>query len=195
MRNGRSSRLSRREGRCGTSLILLARWPNGQIVDDWQVLGIAGNGSKSLILPDVFPSRRAPLRDGQRPVCTGRAWARLVTPIDHECAEAAGFLVYYSLTPVAHGDGRATRYRCCDGFGLGSVRVEVTKWPSLEVREGGHRTSTPRRSTSRPCADTGGNPHARGQSAASSPTRRHARAGATLLRTTPSELGLIACAS
>src|SRR4029077_4240378 len=37
-----------------------------EIADDWQVLGLLGTGSKSLVLHDVFA--RAPQRDGQRPL-------------------------------------------------------------------------------------------------------------------------------
>ena len=48
-----------------------------EIVDDWQVLGLAGTGSKSLVLHDVFvPEHR--VRDGRRPLrrhAAGRAGA------------------------------------------------------------------------------------------------------------------------
>ena len=70
-----------------------------EIVDDWQVLGLAGTGSKSLVLHDVFvPEHRhvmvADLFNGTPP---GAA----VHP-DYPVVRAPrGFLVSYSLPPVA----------------------------------------------------------------------------------------------
>ena len=67
-RNGRSSaRFSARSGDPRHIAYLLVPLAEVEIVDDWQVLGLAGTGSKSLVLHDVFvPEHR--VRDGRRPV-------------------------------------------------------------------------------------------------------------------------------
>ena len=78
---------------------LLAPLSEIEIVDDWQVLGLAGTGSKSLVLKDVFvPEHRyvmvADLFAGTPP---GAA----VHP-DYPVVRAPrGYLVSYSLPPVA----------------------------------------------------------------------------------------------
>ena len=70
-----------------------------EIADDWQVLGLAGTGSKSLVLHDVFvPAHRhvmvADLFNGTPPGAAVHA--------DYPVVRAPrGFLVSYSLPPVA----------------------------------------------------------------------------------------------
>lgn len=82
-----------------------------EIVDDWQVLGLAGTGSKSLVLRDVFvPEHRhvmvADLFAGTPP---GAA----VHP-DYPVVRAPrGFLVSYSLPPVAIALGRRALELVC----------------------------------------------------------------------------------
>jgi len=69
-----------------------------EIVDDWQVLGLAGTGSKSLVLKDVFvPEHRcvmvADLFNGTPPGAAVHA--------DYPVVRAPrGYLVSYSLSPV-----------------------------------------------------------------------------------------------
>jgi alkylation response protein AidB-like acyl-CoA dehydrogenase len=84
-----------------------------EIVDDWQVLGLAGTGSKSLLLKDVFiPEHRC--------VMTGDLFAGTppganVHP-DYPVVRAPrGFLVSYSLPPVVVSLGRrALDLMCCE---------------------------------------------------------------------------------
>ena len=75
-----------------------------EIVDDWQVLGLLGTGSKTLLLDDVFvPEHRSVwLRD----LYAGTPPGRRVHP-DYPLLRAPrGFLVPYSLPPVAVALGR-----------------------------------------------------------------------------------------
>ncbi|HZT88858.1 MAG TPA: acyl-CoA dehydrogenase family protein [Stellaceae bacterium] len=69
-----------------------------EIVDDWHVLGLAGTGSKSLVLRDVFvPAHRcvmvSDLFAGTPPGCS-------VHPEYGVVSAPRGFLVSYSLPPV-----------------------------------------------------------------------------------------------
>jgi alkylation response protein AidB-like acyl-CoA dehydrogenase len=101
-----------------------------EIVDDWQVLGLAGTGSKSLRLDDVFvPEHRcvmvADLFGGTPP---GAA----VHP-DYPVVRAPrGFLVSYSLPPVAIATARRALDRVCRDL---STRISrgVTKMADSEV--------------------------------------------------------------
>lgn len=83
---------------------LLVPLGEAEIVDDWQVLGLAGTGSKSLVLKDVFvPEHRhvmvADLFAGTPP-------GAKVHP-DYSVVRAPrGFLVSYPLPPVAIALGR-----------------------------------------------------------------------------------------
>ncbi|MBV9553819.1 MAG: hypothetical protein JO032_13635 [Alphaproteobacteria bacterium] len=101
-----------------------------EIVDDWQVLGLAGTGSKSLRLDDVFvPSHRC--------VMTGDLFAgtppgAAVHP-DYPVVRAPrGFLVSYSLPPVAIALGRRALDLVCRDL---STRLSrgVTKMAESEV--------------------------------------------------------------
>lgn len=70
-----------------------------EIVDDWQVLGLAGTGSKSLVLHDVFvPEHRCVMVSD---LFAGTPPGAAVHP-DYPVVRAPrGFLVSYSLPPVA----------------------------------------------------------------------------------------------
>ena len=77
---------------------LLVPLAETEIVDDWQVLGLAGTGSKSLILRDVFvpAHRRVMVSD----LFAGTPPGAAVHP-DYQVLRAPrGFLVSYSLPPV-----------------------------------------------------------------------------------------------
>src|SRR5438067_2401767 len=75
-----------------------------EIVDDWQVLGLAGTGSKSLMVRDVFvPEHRCVMVSD---LFAGTPPGALVHP-DYPVVRAPrGFLVSYSLPPVAISLGR-----------------------------------------------------------------------------------------
>jgi alkylation response protein AidB-like acyl-CoA dehydrogenase len=70
-----------------------------EIVDDWQVLGLLGTGSKSLVLHDVFvPERRHVMVSD---LFAGNPPGALVHPEYPVLRAPRGFLVSYSLPPVA----------------------------------------------------------------------------------------------
>ena len=75
-----------------------------EIVDDWHVLGLAGTGSKSLVLKDVFvPKHRCVMTSD---LFAGTPPGAAVHP-DYPVVRAPrGFLVSYSLPPVAIALGR-----------------------------------------------------------------------------------------
>src|SRR3954470_15437594 len=75
-----------------------------EIVDDWQVLGLAGTGSKSIVLRDVFvPEHRCVMVSD---LFAGTPPGAQVHP-DYPVVRAPrGFLVSYSLPPVAISLGR-----------------------------------------------------------------------------------------
>jgi alkylation response protein AidB-like acyl-CoA dehydrogenase len=100
------------------------------IVDDWQVLGLLGTGSKSLVLHDVFvPEHRSVwLRD----LYAGTPPGRLVHP-DYPLLRAPrGFLVPYSLPPVAIALGSRALEIACAAL-AGRVSRGVTKVAESEV--------------------------------------------------------------
>ena len=82
-----------------TIAYLLAPLAEIEIVDDWQVLGLAGTGSKSLALHDVFvPKHRCVM---VADLFAGTPPGAEVYP-DYPVVRARrGFLVSYSLPPVA----------------------------------------------------------------------------------------------
>jgi alkylation response protein AidB-like acyl-CoA dehydrogenase len=86
-----------------------------EIVDDWQVLGLLGTGSKSLVLQDVFvPDHRI--------VMTGDLYAgtppgALVHPEYAVVRAPRGFLVSYSLPPVCIALGRRALDIACAALG------------------------------------------------------------------------------
>jgi alkylation response protein AidB-like acyl-CoA dehydrogenase len=74
------------------------------IVDDWQVLGLLGTGSKSLVLRDVFvPEHRSVMVSD---LFAGTPPGALLHPDDPVLRAPRGFLVSYSLPSVAIALGR-----------------------------------------------------------------------------------------
>jgi 3-hydroxy-9,10-secoandrosta-1,3,5(10)-triene-9,17-dione monooxygenase len=83
---------------------LLVRLAEAEIVDDWRVLGLAGTGSKSLVLDDVFvPAHRHVMVSD---LFAGTPPGALVHPDYPVLRAPRGFLVSYSLPPVAIALGR-----------------------------------------------------------------------------------------
>ena len=83
---------------------LLVPFTDIEIIDDWHVLGLAGTGSRSLLLRDVFvPEHRCVLLAD---LLAGTAPGALVHP-DYPLVRAPrGLLVNYSLPPVVIALGR-----------------------------------------------------------------------------------------
>src|SRR5271169_6712623 len=83
---------------------LLVPLAEAEIVDDWQVLGLLGTGSKSLVLRDVFvPEHRSVMVSD---LFAGSPPGALVHPDYPVLRAPRGFLVSYSLPPVAIALGR-----------------------------------------------------------------------------------------
>src|SRR5712692_9280250 len=83
---------------------LLVPLAETEIVDDWQVLGLAGTGSKSLVLRDVFiPAHRCVMVSD---LFAGTPPGALVHPDYPVLRAPRGFLVSYSLPPVCIARGR-----------------------------------------------------------------------------------------
>ncbi len=101
-----------------------------EIHDDWQVLGLAGTGSKSLVLKDVFvPQHRCVMVSD---LFAGTPPGAKVHP-DYPVVRAPrGFLVSYSLPPVAIALGRRALERVCRDL---STRISrgVTRMAESEV--------------------------------------------------------------
>ena len=101
-----------------------------EIHDDWQVLGLAGTGSKSLVLKDVFvPQHRCVMVSD---LFAGTPPGAEVHP-DYPVVRAPrGFLVSYSLPPVAIALGRRALERVCRDL---STRISrgVTRMAESEV--------------------------------------------------------------
>jgi 3-hydroxy-9,10-secoandrosta-1,3,5(10)-triene-9,17-dione monooxygenase len=83
---------------------LLVPFAEVEVLDDWQVLGLAGTGSKSLVLRDVFvPGHRSVMVSD---LFAGTPPGAALYP-DYPVVRAPrGFLVSYSLPPVAIALGR-----------------------------------------------------------------------------------------
>jgi alkylation response protein AidB-like acyl-CoA dehydrogenase len=75
-----------------------------EIVDDWQVLGLLGTGSKSLVLRDVFVPEHRCVMVGD--LFAGTPPGALVHPDYPVLRAPRGYLVSYSLPPVAIALGR-----------------------------------------------------------------------------------------
>ncbi len=101
-----------------------------EIRDDWQVLGLAGTGSKSLVLKDVFvPKHRCVMVSD---LFAGTPPGAEVHP-DYPVVRAPrGFLVSYSLPPVAIALGRRALELVCRDL---STRISrgVTRMAESEV--------------------------------------------------------------
>jgi 3-hydroxy-9,10-secoandrosta-1,3,5(10)-triene-9,17-dione monooxygenase len=109
---------------------LLVPLAETEIVDDWQVLGLAGTGSKSLVLHDVFvPEHRcvmvADLFSGDTPGAE-------VHPDYPVLRAPRGFLVSYSLPPVCIALGHRALDWACRSL-AGRVSRGVTKLAESEV--------------------------------------------------------------
>src|SRR5713101_4060163 len=101
-----------------------------EIVDDWQVLGLAGTGSKSLVLKDVFvPVHRCVIVSD---LFAGTPPGAEVHP-DYPVVRAPrGFLVSYSLPPVAIALGQRALDIACRSLS-GRVSRGVTRVADSEV--------------------------------------------------------------
>ena len=109
---------------------LLAPLAEAEIVDDWQVLGLAGTGSKSLALHDVFvPEHRCVMVSD---LFAGTPPGALVHPDYPVLRAPRGFLVSYSLPPVAIALGRRALAVACAAL-AGRVSRGVTKVAQSEV--------------------------------------------------------------
>jgi 3-hydroxy-9,10-secoandrosta-1,3,5(10)-triene-9,17-dione monooxygenase len=109
---------------------LLAPLAEVEIVDDWQVLGLAGTGSKSLVLHDVFiPEHRCVMVSD---LFAGTPPGALVHPEYPVLRAPRGFLVSYSLPPVAIALGRRALDVACAALAR-RVSRGVTKLAESEV--------------------------------------------------------------
>jgi 3-hydroxy-9,10-secoandrosta-1,3,5(10)-triene-9,17-dione monooxygenase len=109
---------------------LLAPLAEVEIVDDWQVLGLAGTGSKSLVLHDVFIPEHRCVMVGD--LFAGTPPGALVHPEYPVLRAPRGFLVSYSLPPVAIALGRRALDIACGAL-AGRVSRGVTKLAESEV--------------------------------------------------------------
>jgi len=101
-----------------------------EIVDDWQVLGLLGTGSKSLILRDVFvPEHRSVMVSD---LFAGTPPGALVHPDYPVLRAPRGFLVSYSLPPVVIALGRRALEIACAALATRMSRG-VTKVAESEV--------------------------------------------------------------
>jgi alkylation response protein AidB-like acyl-CoA dehydrogenase len=101
-----------------------------EIVDDWHVLGLRGTGSKSLLLHDVFvPEHRTVMVSD---LFAGTPPGAAVHPDYPVLRAPRGFLVSYSLPPVAIALGRRALRVACRALS-GRVSRGVTKLAQSEV--------------------------------------------------------------
>ena len=101
-----------------------------EIVDDWQVLGLLGTGSKSLVLRDIFvPEHRSVMVSD---LFAGTPPGALVHPDYPVLRAPRGFLVSYSLPPVAIALGRRALDIACAALAK-RVSRGVTKVAESEV--------------------------------------------------------------
>jgi alkylation response protein AidB-like acyl-CoA dehydrogenase len=101
-----------------------------EIADDWKVLGLLGTGSKSLVLHDVFvPEHRVVMVSD---LFAGTPPGALVHPDYPVLRAPRGFLVSYSLPPVAVALGRIALDIAC-GTLASRVSRGVTKVAESEV--------------------------------------------------------------
>ena len=101
-----------------------------EIVDDWQTLGLAGTGSKSLLLHDVFvPEHRTVM---VADLFAGTPPGALVHPEYPVLRAPRGFLVSYSLPPVCITLGQRALDIACTAL-AGRVSRGTTKVAESEV--------------------------------------------------------------
>ena len=109
---------------------LLVPLADTEIVDDWQVLGLAGTGSKSLVLRDVFiPEHRVVMVSD---LFAGTPPGALVHPDYSVLRAPRGFLVSYSLPPVCIALGRRALDLACRSL-AGRVSRGVTRVAESEI--------------------------------------------------------------
>ena len=109
---------------------LLVPLAEAEIVDDWQVLGLLGTGSKSLVLRDVFvPEHRSVMVSD---LFAGTPPGASVHPDYPVLRAPRGFLVSYSLPPVAIALGRRALDIACAALAR-RVSRGVTKVAESEV--------------------------------------------------------------
>ena len=108
---------------------LLVPFTEIEIIDDWHVLGLAGTGSRSLLLRDVFvPEHRCVLLDD---LLAGTPPGALVHP-DYKLLRAPrGLLVNYSLPPVSIALGRRALVVAIDRL-RGRISRGVTRMAASE---------------------------------------------------------------
>jgi alkylation response protein AidB-like acyl-CoA dehydrogenase len=105
-------------------------WAEIEIVDDWQVLGLLGTGSKSLVPHDVFvPEHRSVMVSD---LIAGTPRGALVHPDYPVLRAPRGFLVSYSLPPVAIALARRALDIACASLALRVLRG-VTRLAESEV--------------------------------------------------------------
>src|SRR5277367_5125454 len=113
-----------------THAYLLVPFTEIEIDDDWQTLGLAGTGSKSLILNDVFvPEHRVVMVSD---LFAGTPPGALVHPDYPVLRAPRGYLVSYSLPPVPIALGRRALDVACRSL-AGRVSRGVTKVAESEV--------------------------------------------------------------
>ena len=101
-----------------------------EIVDDWQTLGLAGTGSKSLLLHDVFvPEHRTVM---VADLFAGTPPGALVHPEYPVLRAPRGFLVSYSLPPVCIALGRRALDIACAAL-AGRVSRGTNKVAESEI--------------------------------------------------------------
>jgi resorcinol 4-hydroxylase (FADH2) len=101
-----------------------------EILDDWQVLGLAGTGSKSLVLRDVFVPKHRCVMVGD--LFAGTPPGAEVHPDYPVVCAPRGFLVSYSLPPVAIALGQRALDLVCRDLAT-RISRGVTKMAESEV--------------------------------------------------------------
>ena len=113
-----------------TVAYLLVPLPEVEIVDDWEVLGLRGTGSKTLLLRDVFvPSHRVVMVSD---LFAGTVPGAEVHPEYPVVRAPRGFLVSHSLPPVAIALGRRALELACRQLS-GRLSRGVTRIAASEV--------------------------------------------------------------
>jgi 3-hydroxy-9,10-secoandrosta-1,3,5(10)-triene-9,17-dione monooxygenase len=108
---------------------LLVPFTEIEIIDDWHVLGLAGTGSRSLRLRDVFvPAHRCVLLDD---LLAGAPPGALVHPDYKLLRTPRGLLVNYSLPPVSIALGRRALSIAIAGL-RGRISRGVTRMAASE---------------------------------------------------------------
>jgi 3-hydroxy-9,10-secoandrosta-1,3,5(10)-triene-9,17-dione monooxygenase len=108
---------------------LLVPFSEIEIVDDWQVLGLAGTGSRSLLLHDAFvPDHRCVLLSE---LFAGTAPGAQLHPEYPLVRAPRGLMVNYSLPPVAIALGRRALTVALDGL-RSRVSRGITQMASSE---------------------------------------------------------------